>query len=117
MAHLTDSQKQFLEQPLRRCRHDTAQGRLAAQPRSSGSTWRTACLASTRRSAGRSRGTSSTIARASLIVVHPTDMHKWLAVDGRAEVTTEGADAQIDKLAKKYLGVDDYPNRVEGEYA
>ena len=36
-------------------------------------------------------------------------MYKWLAVDGRAEVTTEGADAQIDKLAKKYLGVDDYP--------
>jgi PPOX class probable F420-dependent enzyme len=53
--------------------------------------------------------------RAALVVVDPGDPYKWLAVDGRAELTTEGADPQIDKLAKKYLGVDDYPNRREGE--
>jgi len=32
-------------------------------------------------------------------------------VSGRAELTTEGADAEIDKLAKKYLGKDEYPWR------
>jgi hypothetical protein len=32
-------------------------------------------------------------------------------VNGNAELTTEGADAQIDKLAKKYLGQDEYPWR------
>jgi hypothetical protein len=32
-------------------------------------------------------------------------------VSGNAELTTEGADAQIDKLAKKYLGQDEYPWR------
>jgi hypothetical protein len=30
-------------------------------------------------------------------------------------ITTEGADAHIDALAKKYLGVDAYPMRREGE--
>ena len=49
--------------------------------------------------------------RASLIVVDPSDTHKWVAVSGRAELTEEGADAQIDKLAKKYLGQDEYPWR------
>ena len=31
------------------------------------------------------------------------------------EITTDGADAHIDKLAKKYLGVDSYPNRRADE--
>ena len=53
--------------------------------------------------------------RIALIVVDPNDDHKWIAVDGRAEVTTDGADPQIDKLAKKYLGVDEYPFRSPGE--
>jgi PPOX class probable F420-dependent enzyme len=53
--------------------------------------------------------------RAALIVVDPTDPYKWVALDGRAELTTEGADPQIDKLAKKYLGADEYPHRREGE--
>jgi len=29
--------------------------------------------------------------------------------------TTDGADEVIDRLAKKYLGVDSYPYRREGE--
>jgi PPOX class probable F420-dependent enzyme len=49
--------------------------------------------------------------RASLVVVDPTDAYKWVALDGRAELTTDGADAQIDKLAKKYLDADEYPFR------
>ena len=35
----------------------------------------------------------------------------WVAVSGTAELTTDGADDQIDKLAKKYLGQDEYPWR------
>jgi PPOX class probable F420-dependent enzyme len=49
--------------------------------------------------------------RASLLVLDPKDPFKWVAVSGHAELTEEGADAQIDKLAKKYLGKDEYPWR------
>lgn len=53
--------------------------------------------------------------RASLLVVDPKDAYKWVAVDGKVELTTDGADPQIDKLAKKYLGKDEYPFRQDGE--
>jgi PPOX class probable F420-dependent enzyme len=53
--------------------------------------------------------------RVSLTVVDPDDAYRWLSIDGRAELTTEGADEQIDRLAKKYLGADTYPWRQEGE--
>jgi hypothetical protein len=36
-------------------------------------------------------------------------------VRGRAHGRTEGADEHIDRLAQKYLGVDRYPYRQEGE--
>jgi PPOX class probable F420-dependent enzyme len=49
--------------------------------------------------------------RVSLIMVDPNDPFRWVAVSGRAEVTEKGADQQIDKLAKKYLGKDEYPWR------
>lgn len=47
--------------------------------------------------------------RASLIVVDPGDAYRWLSVSGHVDLTEEGADAHIDKLAKKYLGKDVYP--------
>jgi PPOX class probable F420-dependent enzyme len=53
--------------------------------------------------------------RASLLVVDPNNTHKWVAVSGPAEITESGADAQIDKLAKKYLGKDEYPWRDPAE--
>jgi PPOX class probable F420-dependent enzyme len=53
--------------------------------------------------------------RASLLVIDPQDAYKWVAVDGKAELTTEGADPHIDRLAKKYLGKDEYPFRREDE--
>jgi PPOX class probable F420-dependent enzyme len=53
--------------------------------------------------------------RASLLMVDPNNTYKWVAVSGRAELTEEGADAQIDKLAKKYLGKDEYPWRKPEE--
>ena len=49
--------------------------------------------------------------RASLLVIDPNDPFKWVSISGRAELTEEGADEQIDKLAKKYLGKDEYPWR------
>jgi len=49
--------------------------------------------------------------RVSVLVVDPENTYKWVAVSGTAELTTDGADAQIDKLAKKYLGQDEYPWR------
>ncbi|MFL5952173.1 MAG: PPOX class F420-dependent oxidoreductase [Gaiellaceae bacterium] len=54
-------------------------------------------------------------ARASLLVVDPSNAYKWVAVSGRAELTEDGADAQIDKLAKKYIGKDEYPWRNPAE--
>jgi PPOX class probable F420-dependent enzyme len=53
--------------------------------------------------------------RASLVMVDPNDAFKWVAVSGPVELTEEGADAQIDKLAKKYLGKDEYPWRNSEE--
>ena len=49
--------------------------------------------------------------RAAITVVHPENAYQWVSVSGPAELTTEGADAQIDHLAKKYLGQDEYPWR------
>jgi PPOX class probable F420-dependent enzyme len=53
--------------------------------------------------------------RASLVVVDPNDTYKWVAISGRTQMTEEGADEQIDKLAKKYLGKDRYPWRKPDE--
>jgi PPOX class probable F420-dependent enzyme len=49
--------------------------------------------------------------RASLMVVDPNDPYRWVSVSGPVEITEEGADEQIDKLAKKYIGQDVYPWR------
>ena len=53
--------------------------------------------------------------RVSLLVVDPEDQYKWVSITGRAEITTDGADGQIDRLAKKYLGQDEYPWRKPDE--
>jgi PPOX class probable F420-dependent enzyme len=48
-------------------------------------------------------------------VVDPDDPYNVVVVRGSVEGTLEGADAHIDSLAKKYLGVDSYPMRKPGE--
>jgi PPOX class probable F420-dependent enzyme len=48
-------------------------------------------------------------------VVDPDDPYNVVVVRGQVESTEEGADAHIDSLAKKYLGVDTYPMRQPGE--
>jgi PPOX class probable F420-dependent enzyme len=54
--------------------------------------------------------------RVSVAVVDPNNPYKWVAVSGHAELTDDGADPQIDKLAKKYLGKDEYPWRKPTEH-
>jgi PPOX class probable F420-dependent enzyme len=49
--------------------------------------------------------------RAAITIVDPENSYLWVSVSGPAELTTEGADEQIDHLAKKYLGQDEYPWR------
>ena len=49
--------------------------------------------------------------RVALMVIDPQNAYRWISVSGRAELTTDGADEQIDKLARKYLGKEKYPRR------
>ncbi len=41
--------------------------------------------------------------------------YDYVEVRGTATGTTEGADAHIDRLAKRYLGLDSYPFRTPDE--
>ena len=51
-----------------------------------------------------------------LSIVDPDDPYRYLQVRGRVvEITQEGADAHIDKMAKKYLDQEHYPYRQPGE--
>lgn len=54
--------------------------------------------------------------RVALSVHDQEDPYRMVAIRGEAiEVTRDGADEHIDALAKKYLGVNRYPNRRPGE--
>jgi PPOX class probable F420-dependent enzyme len=55
-------------------------------------------------------------ARVALSIQDPENPYRYILIRGRvAEVTEKDADAVIDALAKKYLGVDKYPYRRPGE--
>jgi PPOX class probable F420-dependent enzyme len=47
--------------------------------------------------------------RIALLVVDPGDAYRWVSISGTATLTEEGANEQIDRLAKKYRGLDSYP--------
>ncbi len=53
--------------------------------------------------------------RVSVLVIDKDNPYRWVSVRGRAEITTDGADDHIDRLAKKYLGQETYPFRQEGQ--
>jgi PPOX class probable F420-dependent enzyme len=54
--------------------------------------------------------------RVTLTVKNMESPYEYVTIRGRmAEKTTEGADEHIDKLAKKYLGTDEYPYRQPDE--
>ncbi len=55
-------------------------------------------------------------ARVAVSLVDPDDAYATITVRGTVVTfTTDGADEVIDRLAKKYLDVDTYPFRQEGE--
>jgi PPOX class probable F420-dependent enzyme len=54
--------------------------------------------------------------RITLEVQNTENPYEYVEIRGRVvERTHEGADEHIDKLAKKYLGVEEYPMRQPGE--
>ena len=53
--------------------------------------------------------------RVSLVVVDPKDELRWLAITGIATLVDDGANDQIDRLARKYRGHDRYRSHREGE--
>jgi PPOX class probable F420-dependent enzyme len=54
--------------------------------------------------------------RVALSIQDPENPYRYLGVQGRVtEMTETGADAHIDKMAKKYMDKDTYPFRQPGE--
>src|SRR5450759_2380613 len=54
--------------------------------------------------------------RVTLTVQNMENPYEYLEIRGReVERTHDGADEHIDSLAKKYMGVDEYPLRKPGE--
>ena len=54
--------------------------------------------------------------RVAISIGDQNNMYDKVVIRGRvASQTLEGADAHIDKLAKKYIGEDRYPSRQPGE--
>ena len=53
--------------------------------------------------------------KVAISVVDKNDPYRTVVVRGTAQCVDEGADAHIDALAKKYLGVDTYAGRKPGE--
>jgi PPOX class probable F420-dependent enzyme len=54
--------------------------------------------------------------RVGLDIMDPDNPYRHVSIRGRVvDITENGADAHIDKLAKKYIGQDRYPYRANGE--
>src|SRR5262249_5278046 len=54
--------------------------------------------------------------RVAISIQDPENPYRHLSIQGRvAKMTEDGADAHIDKMAKKYMGKDKYPGRAPGE--
>lgn len=54
--------------------------------------------------------------RVAISIVNQENPYEHLLIQGKVtEITSEGADENIDALAKRYMGVDEYPLRQPGE--
>ena len=114
MPELTDAQRRFLEQPF----HG-----IVTTLRRDGSPHSTVVWvdvdddgASFNTQEGRTKADNlDADARVGLLVIDPDDPYRWLAIDGPVEVTAEGANEQIDRLAKKYTGNDRFGGYVPGK--
>ncbi len=50
--------------------------------------------------------------RVAITLIDPDNPYRYLEIRGRVvDITEQGGDAHIDKMAKKYLGADSYPYR------
>jgi PPOX class probable F420-dependent enzyme len=55
-------------------------------------------------------------AKVALSILDPDNPYRYLEVRGKVdEITEQGAETHIDKMAKKYMGKDKYPYRRDGE--
>ena len=113
MAKLTDAQKRFLDEPF---------VGVASTIRDDGSPHSTVVWVdsedgyvefNTARGRTKPRNLERD-PRATVTVVDPQNPYRWLSVTGHAELVDEGADDHIDRLAKKYLGKDEYPWDKDG---
>jgi len=54
--------------------------------------------------------------RVAISITDPENPYRSLAIRGRVvKITNEGADEHINRMAKKYMGVDEYPYRTPTE--
>ena len=53
--------------------------------------------------------------RVSLLVLDPNDPYRWVSISGSATLVADGANEQIDRLAKKYTGADAYASHKPEE--
>lgn len=54
--------------------------------------------------------------RVAIAVMDPDNPYRYLEIRGTVvEITEEGGHEHIDKMARKYLGVDQYPHAQPGE--
>jgi PPOX class probable F420-dependent enzyme len=51
----------------------------------------------------------------SVLVLDPANTYRWLVVEGRAELTAEGAEERLDAFSSRYLGKETYPWRSAGQ--
>jgi PPOX class probable F420-dependent enzyme len=111
---LTDAQREFLAQPFVGVVTDL---RPDGSPHST-PVWVDVDEAGVSFNTAHGRAKPTYIARdgrVALTVVDPEDPYRWLSVSGTAALVDDGADDQIDRLAKKYIGKDTYPFRAPGE--
>jgi len=51
-----------------------------------------------------------------LAILDPKNPYRYLAIRGKVmDITEDGAEDHIDRMAKKYLNLDKYPYRTPGE--
>jgi PPOX class probable F420-dependent enzyme len=54
--------------------------------------------------------------RIALLIVDPTNPYRYIEVRGKVEQIEDDPDGSyIDEMAKKYMGVDEYPYKKEGD--
>ena len=53
--------------------------------------------------------------RVTIVVYEQGNPYNFVEIRGTAEGRTEGADGHIDRLAKKFIGADEYPYRQASE--